>query len=75
MNELRLKQLNQQMGWTYGTSPQDNIHYWVTDGIHEQFVAIADPGSSNGWTNNDTWEDFHSVIIAYKKIQKPFFKV
>lgn len=75
MNKVRLKQLNKQIGWTYGESPKDGNEYWVATDQGTVFTAIASASAHKGWCNHDTWEDFDNAVIAYIKIPKPLFKV
>ena len=75
MNKARLKQLNKQIGWTYGESPKDGNEYWVATKQGTVFTATATPSAVNGWSNYDTWEDFDNAVVAYIKISKPLFKV
>ncbi len=73
--ESHIKHLNQKMGWVYGPSPMDGEWYWCAMADGTTFVAVATRGMASGWANNDTWEDFDKAVIAYKKLQKPLFKV
>ncbi len=74
MNKVRLKQLNKQIGWTYGQSPKDNGHYWVANINGEVQIAIADGDSATGWAGQYTNLDLTGVV-AYQKSNKPLFKI
>lgn len=54
--------------WNEGPSPKDGRWYWVKAKNGNEFPALACKESVNGWTNEDTWEDFYREVIAWKKI-------
>jgi len=72
MNEVTLKRLNTQCGWTYGPSPKDGGQYWVVSDSGEMYIANA-IGTTYGWGLGIFENDIK--VVAYKKITKPLFKV
>jgi hypothetical protein len=44
--------------------------YWVKVG-DEWFPALKDDRAANGWTNNDTWEDFYDEVTENNRIPYP----
>ena len=51
--------------------PEQDIKQYIKDIESSWFPAMYDPESCNGWTNGDTWEDFYSEVIEWKKIPYP----
>ena len=48
--------------------------YWVKSDKYEDedwYPARRDAKSANGWTNDDTWEDFEGEINQFIKIPTP----
>lgn len=48
--------------------------YWVEvekDGEPHFFAARHDPKCANGWTNDDTWEDFDGQVIGWEHMPTP----
>ena len=75
MNELRLKQLNQQNGWTYGRPPDDGVRYWTAvSGARDPIILTSDITAEKGWSYEDG-EHVGFEVVAYKAIPVPLFKV
>ena len=51
--------------------PVEGRWYWVRQFNGDWFPAMRCAEASGGWTNGDTWEDFHNEIIAWKLIDPP----
>ena len=50
----------------------DGRWYWVTtDGANWTLAKHREKGAANGWTNEDTWEDFNGDVIAWRAIEPP----
>jgi len=58
------------MEWQTGERPADGTWCWVTNGKGE-WIAKSHHAACGGWTNEDTWEDFSSDIIAWIPIPLP----
>ena len=70
---MRMKKLNESMGWVYGPSPKDGHRYWVS-GYGEVNICVADKDSDTGWAGPYTGLDIDGVE-AYHKLETPLFKV
>ena len=56
--------------WMSGSRPADGTWCWVTDG-DVVWLAGSFHSASNGWSNEDTWEDFDSDVIAWIPLYEP----
>lgn len=82
MSTEKYRKVNEIRGWIYDVSPSDGKDYFIaavnppgsTMPDPVVTVAIADPMGANGWTNGDTWEDFHNTVVAYMPMTFPVFK-
>jgi hypothetical protein len=49
----------------------DGRWYWVRMGDGDWFPAVYDRQSVGGWSNEDTWEDFHAEVTDWRLIEPP----
>lgn len=57
--------------WEYRDRPAFETWCWVTDGESVWIAKHAQHIAANGWTNEDTWEDFDKSVIAWIPIETP----
>ena len=53
--------------------PPDGTWCWVRlrEGEGRIFPAVASKDAVGGWSNEDTWEDFHDEVEWWRQIPKP----
>jgi len=73
IHDVRMKKLNESMGWIYGPSPKNGNEYWVASEKGNIYIANAIE-SACGWTLLDVFEK-HIDVVAYCSIKKPLFKI
>ena len=56
--------------WQSGQLPPCDMYYWVTDG-ESSWLAVRREQAAGGWSNDDTWEDWESEVIAWSQIEAP----
>lgn len=56
--------------WRTGTPPA-GIWCWIASTSGVLGIARADPGAVGGWSNEDTWEDFHHEVRAWWPVASP----
>jgi hypothetical protein len=56
--------------WQHVYPPKDGTWCWVSDGV-TVWLALRDTGSAGGWTNTDTWEDWHGEVRNWIPLEMP----
>lgn len=64
--------MSESRRWTPVTEslPPDGTWSWVSDGV-THWPAMRSAYAKNGWTNNDTWEDFDGCVAFWCPIEEP----